>query len=193
MKTGKSIYSYKDLKDVTLDKIYEKYAHKDLTIYSFRNRIYQRKLTMEEAVNNPPKGRFLHNSAPNIYINKLYKKLCAENPIHVTSSHFRIKLAKGYAPEVAILKSIGKNLAKSLNPDGGLIIKVTKPPKNKKRLNKNNEAEIIHNLKAREKREKDLYIKSIARPFTVKEKEYLKNIKILNKAFNCVKSTTYTT
>ena len=164
------LYSYKSLKDVPLNKIYSKYAIKEVNILQFRQRIYAGNMAMGEALTTPSLNNKV-NIEDDPYINTLYSKLSLETDNPLKKQRFIIKMAGGYAPSEAIKR---QNTKRSKNK----ILKILST------------AEIIANLKKqeiKEKKEADKKLKKV-KPFSTKEEKYVKNLDVLNSAFNMVRS-----
>ena len=161
------LFSYKDLKEVPLKTIYNKYIIADISLIQFRGRVYEDVMTMEEALAKPLGSRFLKHSIYNKYIDKLYSKLQKTNTPHVSRAHFIIKMERGYAPELAIL-----NKHPSVNKDKKI------PPI----------SNLLKELKKQEIKETKEIAKKKIKPLNYKEKAYLENVQLLNAGFGKIKN-----
>lgn len=158
-------YSYKDLQNVSLQEIYDKYANKNITILQFRQRVYLGTMTLHLALTQDPDERVTKNTIGTKYTTELYNKLCDKVDQHVTRTHFVRKLSKGLAPEIAIKKK--RNFDLSVSKDSS------------------NE-EYLQALRKQEQREIRDQSKKKATPFSPKEKQYIEDVDILNCAFGKV-------
>jgi len=167
------LFSYKDLKEVPLKTIYNKYIIADISLVQFRGRVYEDVMTMEEALAKPLGSRFLKHSIYNKYIDELYVKLQKLNSTCVSRAHFIIKMGRGYAPELAIL-----NKHPSVNKD----------KKIKEKKAHSSIKDLLKELKKQEIKEVKEISKKKIRPLNYKEVVYLENVQILNAGFGKIKN-----
>ena len=167
-------YSHRSLIDVTLNDIHAKYGIKSVPLLLFRNRVYEGKMIMEQALTKPPGGRALSKAEYNIYISMLYTKLCILTKPYVSRPHFVVKMSQGYAPEEAIKKKpVGGDQSKTAKTRKAYKIRKTPKVKN-----------IITSSKKQKQKETLISKVKKVRPFTAKEQKYISNLDILNNAFN---------
>lgn len=157
-------FTYKNLKDAPLNKIHKTYAHKSISLLQFRCRVYDGKMTMEEALTKPLSSSALRYTKANIYINRLYDKLCATIKSPVSRKHFVIKMSKGYAPEIAIINLYPDRIKNGSESFGNIKT-------------------ILTDLKKQEQKEQKEAAKKKAKPLNYKEQKYVSNMDILNNAF----------